>query len=140
MEMDRIRAALHAARQMRTPRFEPDTPPSTKIGRLEDYLLESAWMQGELEDALFWLDALTVHFETQVRDISGWEVALPNKRRERITQADVEQAKRTVDPIAFDASSEVRQVRGHVLRQIDRLRWEAGQGPVSRAYTLIVGG
>jgi hypothetical protein len=140
VDLDHIKGALAMAREMRSPKFSPATTAGEKISALEDYLLETAWMQGELEEALFWLDSLVSHYRHKATLITGYEVALPNKRRERITQADINTAKRTVDPETFELGEQVTQLRAQALRQIDRMRFEAGQGPISRAYTMVTGG
>lgn len=142
MQIPEMEALLAQAVKLRPPRWvEERLPPAVKIRDIEDYLMETAWMQAELEEALFWLGQLVAHFKGRVEQIVGYEVALPKgKRTERITQADVLAAKRTIDPEVFDAGSRARALREGCLRQIERLRWEAGQGPISRAYTVITGG
>jgi hypothetical protein len=102
-------------------------------------LLETAYLGAELEEALFWLDGLVAHFTEKIDRMTGYEVALPRKPKDRLTQADITAAKRTVDPTSFDAGAEAKQLRASALRQIDRFRFEA-QWTISRAYTMLSGG
>ena len=137
MNIEEIKGALAEALPLRPPTFNGEGP-REKIGALEDYLLGSAVVAAELEEALHWLDALVTHFAAQIDQISGYEVALPRKTRDRMTKDDILAAKRVVDPTSFDAGAEAKQLRVSVLRQIERLRFEE-QYVVSRAYTMIAG-
>lgn len=138
MEIGQIREAVNAALVLRSPLFAPGTSPREKVTAIEDYLLKSAYTAADLEEALHYLDLLVEHFKDKVTRVTGFEVALPRKRTERITREDVLMAKRTVDPTTFEAGAECRQLRATALRQIDRLKFE--NGVVSRAYTVISGG
>lgn len=139
MDIEAIEAALSVALPLRPPRFGPDDAARLKVGRLEDYLLESAYAHAELEEALHWLEALVGELKARVEEMTGWQVALPSgKRGERATQQDVLRAKRQLDPVTFDAGARARQLRESVRRQIARFEFE--ERVVSRAYTLISGG
>lgn len=143
MTEDEIRATLAKALPMRPPRFGPNggTPigASAKISAMEDYLMESAYVAAELEEALHWADALVAHFAERIKKMTGYEVALPRKPRDRITQADIDHAKRLTEPTSFELGAEFKQLRTSILRQIERLRFEE-QWVLSRGYTLITGG
>lgn len=143
MDVEDIKAALHTALPMRPPRFRPEEgaiAPSggQKAAALEDYLLESAFVRAELEEALHWLDSLVAHFKAQVEQMTGYEALLPRKPQDRITQTDINTAKRGLNPVIFDAGAEAKQLRASVLRQIERFEFEA-QWVVSRAYSMISG-
>lgn len=138
MDMETIEAVLYHALRIRVPTFNRDTPPREKVSALEDYLLESAFHGGELEEALFWTTELVAHFKTVIEGLDGYEVALPSKPQARLTEADVNRAKRITHPVPFEAGARARQLNTAVLRQIERLRFEA-QWVISRAYTLISG-
>jgi hypothetical protein len=141
MDIDEIKAAINDALPLRPPKWDKLDPPHPreKIELLEDYLLRSAYAQAELEEALHWLTGLVEHFKDKVAAIEGYEVALPNKRGDRLTQADINAAKRTVSPEVFECGAEARLLRETVLRQIERFRFEA-QWVASRAYSMISGG
>lgn len=140
MTIEEIRDVLARALPMRPPTFSDGTlPASRKIETLGDYLLESAYMQAELEEAYHYLSFTVETLKAKVERMEGWEAALPSGSG-RPSQAAVLTAKRIVDPATFEAGAEARQLRDSVKRQIDRFRFEAGQGPISRAYTLITGG
>lgn len=142
MTIEEIHKALGGALAMRPPVFRRngDTPvqPKVKIEAFENYLLESAYVAADLEEAIFWLEGVVTETAERIEKITGYEPALPRKTRDRITQADVLGAKRVVDPEAFDLASDAKQLRASVLRQIDRLRFEE-QWVVSRAYTMVTG-
>jgi hypothetical protein len=139
---DEIREVLVRALALRPPRFETNGGPpvgaSAKVAALEDYLLDSAVLGAELEEALHWCDVLTNQFAKQIENMTGYEVALPRKSRDRITQADIAAAKRVVDPVAFEIGADMKRLHVSLVRQIDRLRHEH-QWVVSRAYTFITG-
>jgi hypothetical protein len=143
MDPDEIRASLSTALPMRPPKWDTEDdlplPRPAKVEQLENYLLESAYMRAELEEALFWTNALIKQFTSQIEEMTGYEVALPPKARDRITQADINRAKRTVNPAPFQLGSEMKEARDALLRQIDRFIFEE-QWVISRAYTLISGG
>jgi hypothetical protein len=139
MDIAEIRAALTAALVMRPPMFMDGEGPREKVAALEDYLLSSAYVAAGLEEALHWLSALGAHFAAQVDQITGYEVALPRKTRDRITKDDILLAKRVVDPATFEAGIEAKALRASVLRQIERLRFEE-QYVISRYYTMVTGG
>jgi hypothetical protein len=139
MTEDEIRLVLAQALTMRSPRFEDGTGAKEKISSLEDYLLESAYMQGELEEAYHYLTYSIAHLKREIEEMTGYEAALPSRPAGRHTQADHLAAKRIAAPATFEAGAEARQLMESVKRQIDRFRFEAGQGPISRAYTLITG-
>lgn len=140
MTYEEIKGTLLLALKMRSPKFEVGTPVGDKVKSIEDYLLESAFMQGELEECLHWLDWTIAELKNKIETMTGYEAALPRKPQGRITGADVLAAKRRVDPPTFEAGTEAKQLRTSVVRQIDRFRFEAGQGPISRSYTVISGG
>lgn len=142
LDIEDIKRTLHTALRLRPPKWDPeeDSPPAReKIEQLENYLLESAFQRAELEEALHWLTALVAHFKRLVDNLTGYEVALPSKSRDRMTNADVLKAKRTVAPTTFEAGAEAKQLMESTLRQIDRLAFEE-QWVISRAYTMISGG
>ncbi len=137
MTIEEIEAVLDRALPMRTPRFPPDTAPRVKVAELEDYLMESAYVHGELVSAGYWLDLLIDHFKEQIESMVGWEVALGGQPA-RATKEQVLAAKRQVDPVTFDAGARARRLRDGIRAQISRLEYETQV--VSRAYTLISGG
>lgn len=141
MTIEEIEAVVAKVLPMRPPTFGPDTGGAEKVSKIEDYMLKAAYIHAELEEALYWLDALVEHFKGMVEQMTGWEVALPSgKRGDRVTRDDVLRAKRQCDPTTFNAGSRARQLRETIKRQINRLEYETGLGVMSRAYTLISGG
>lgn len=133
---------LARAMRARPPKFPTNsdrpTPPAVKVSALEEYLFETAYLGAELEEVLFALEGLVTYFADQIDRMTGYEMALPRKPKDRITQADITTAKRTTDPVSFDAAAEAKAMRGGVQRQIERFRFEA-QYVVSRGYSMISG-
>lgn len=140
MNIDEIRAAVGVALRMRPPRFEQGAGGAEKISALEDYLLESAYMQAELEEARHYLTYTVETLKQQIAEMTGYEALLPAKSQDRLTEADRNHAKAQAAPELFAAGKEARMLLETVKRQVERFRFEAGQGPISRAYTLITGG
>ena len=142
MDLEEIRSILDHALTTRPPKFASNgdrpTPPALKVSAFETYLLDTAYLAAELEESLFWLDKLVAHFAEKIDRMTGYEVALPRKPRDRLTAADIAGAKRTIDPTSFEAGVEAKQLRASVLRQIERFRWEA-QWVISRSYTFVTG-
>lgn len=137
MTLEEIRAALATALALKPPRWTEDTPPAVKIGLIETYLMESAYSGAELEEAVHYLDFTMAQLRQKIEQITGYEAVLPSKAADRITKADVIAAKRTLDPVTFDAGAEARQIRESLVRQLDRYEREA-KG-YSRLYTVITG-
>jgi hypothetical protein len=142
LTMENLKARLQGALKLRPPKFEYEgadrTPTREKIDLLESYLLESAFVRAELEEALHYLASLVAHFKRKVDEITGFEALLPSKPRDRLTNADVNAAKRRVDPVSFECGAEAKQVMDSTLRQIERLAFEE-QWVISRAYSMISG-
>jgi hypothetical protein len=138
MTYDEIGTVLARALVMRSPRFESETMARGKIEAIEDCMLESAYMHGELEEAYHYLTFSVAHLKRQVEEMTGYEAALPSKPAGRHTQADHIAAKRIADPAVFEAGAEARQLMDSIKRQLDRFEWE--QATLSRVYTLISGG
>lgn len=138
MTDEEIQAVIDRALPMRPPRFEADVSPRTKIGELENYMLDSAFMHAELEEALHWLNKVIESCRDQIETMTGYEACLPPKPQGRITRDDVLKAKRLTMPEPFLAGAAARSLRETVLRQIARFEFE--KDVVSRAYTLISGG
>lgn len=136
MTVAEIEAALARALPMRTPRFDPDTPPRAKISALEDYLMDAAYINGELYEAAHWLNLLVDDYKTQIEQMDGYEVAL-GKQPARATQAEILIAKRKMNPSVFEVATHARQLRDSILAQITRFAGE--EKVISRAYTLISG-
>jgi hypothetical protein len=138
MKLEEIKGVLTDTLPLRSPTFLPVDSARIKVAALEDFMLAGAHAHGELEEALHWLDAVIAHLKDKITRITGYEVALPRKPKDRLTQADITAAKRTLDPATFEAGAEAQRLRASILRQIARLEHE--HSVVSRAYSLISGG
>lgn len=116
------------------PVFARGTTPSAKIVELEEYLLLSASVQGDLTEERFdWMSRLV-----PVED--EWE-HLPQEewghlRRTR-TETAVMHAKRVARPELYDDIQDMKWMIKRLTEEIDRMERDATK--CSRAYTMITG-
>lgn len=136
MDLSEIRAKFDAARVIRVPLLDPNTHPRQKIQALEDYLTQTAWHRGELEDALWWLVAVETSLKERWENVQGYEPFLPPTAKER-TQEAIRQAKRNIAPDVYTGLMSCHHLKEHIGRQIRRL--ELDDRNVSRTYTLATG-
>lgn len=134
MDLDGIRKRLYAAAVLRMPRFKPETPRHERIEKLEDYLLQTAYHRGELEEArLFAHDALAILLD-KWDDLEGWETMIGKSDP---SQDAIRRAKKTIDKGLHDSLNVSKRLIGRLSDQIRRL--EKDDEVASRAYTLISG-
>lgn len=134
MEPDEIRKKLYAASKLRMPRFKSDTPRTERIEQLEDYLLQTAFHRGELEEArLYAHDALGMLLD-RWDDLEGWETMIGKSDP---SQDAIRRAKKTLDKGLHDSLNVSKRLIGRLSDQIRRL--EKDDEVASRAYTLIAG-
>lgn len=136
--MPRSRPVLPACLQtsvgLRMPVFAAGTSPSSKIGQLEDYLLLTAYTQGELTEVrMDWMCSLV-----PIRD--EWD-HMPNEewahlRRTR-TETAVTHAKRMARPDLYDQMLDHDWMIKRLSEEFDRMEREAARA--SRVYTMITG-
>lgn len=136
MTLDEIRDVLARALPMRSPTFPEDTPGGEKVPVLENYMLEVAYVNGELVEARHWLRLTIETLGDQWKNLQGWEVAL-RKARNRATKEEIHAAKVIVAPQLYEAGREARALKSSVDDQI--ARFEREERVVSRAYTMVVG-
>lgn len=137
MELEAIENALEVALRLRSPHFPEGTAPRAKIGLLEDYMLKSANVNGELVEARHWLRALIDTLTDQWNAMQGWEEFL-RRPRAKATKAEINAAKVQASPAAWDAGRKARRLLQSIDDQITRLERE--ERVVSRAYTMVTGG
>jgi hypothetical protein len=133
------------AAKLRMPTFrydphgsEPAHSPQQKIIALEDYLLQSAAVRGQLEEARVYMNELQHTFVVEWEKLAGWEVNLPGgKKLKDATQADIATAKRNARPDLWENLSDVKNALAQLGNQVRRL--EHDDDVASRAYTFIVG-
>lgn len=139
MDLERIEAVLDEALELRMPyKREDDRPPRQKIAELEDHLLRSAHLNGDLVEAQHWLRLLTQTLADQWAALEGWQVALSGVTPAKATKAQVTAAKIQVAPQLHAAGVKAAQLRASVDAQIERLERE--ERVCSRAYTMMSGG
>lgn len=125
--------SVAAASKLRVPVFQRGTAPRQRVDALEEFLLLSAFHQGNMsEERLGLFDELR-DLEDEWEVVADWE-----EHRVGTTIASIDEAKKVVRPRLWQ---EIRLKRWQVKRlteEIDRLERDATK--VSRAYTLISGG
>lgn len=136
MTLDEIKAKFDSARVIRVPIVDPTTGQREKIQALEDYLTQTAWHRGELEDSLWWLWVAENKLLEEWDRIEGYQQFLPNTAKERTQQA-IRQAKRRVKPDLYVSLQLCGQLKEGIGRQIRRL--ELDDRNVSRTYSLATG-
>jgi hypothetical protein len=124
--IEQIRATIEKSLPLRIPMFDPDTHPRVKMSALEDYILRTAHMRGELEEALHW----AIEIGKQLR--LDWDNHYGH-------QAQVIDAKRRTGagPV-WDGMQEAKALVESLERQIRRLGG-SDYDAASRAYTLMSG-
>lgn len=126
--------ALKKSIELRVPVFERGAPPAMKISALEDHLLLSAHVQGDLtEERLDWMAAL-VPLQDQWDHVP--EDEWRHLRRTR-TETAVKHAKREVRPELYDKIMDHEWMIKRLTEEIDRLERHASV--CSRAYTMLTG-
>jgi hypothetical protein len=127
-----ISPTLAKSKKMRIPVFEPATGARTKIDQLENYTLETAFMQGELEEER--LEALRdlAQKRHEWDHLDGWE----GLKRTR-TEAAVQDAKRQIRPELYDQIQDLDWTVKRLTEEIDRLERDATK--TSRVYSMITG-
>lgn len=137
MNLAEIEDVLNRALPMRVPGGPTlGTSARERIAALEDYLLASAHINGELVEARHWLRELESTLTDQWEHLEGWEVGL-RRPRAKATKQDIQEAKVRSSPGIFEAGRKARRLRESVVDQIARFEREATI--VSRAYTIITG-
>lgn len=139
MTLDEIEAVLAGALKLRSPSFSESDGVSArqKIAALEDHMLKSASINGDLVEARHWLGMLTEKLAEDWEGLAGWEVAL-KRPRAKATRQDVQAAKVAVAPQLFAAGRKAARLRASIDDQIVRLERE--EKVCSRAYTMMSGG
>lgn len=137
MTLEQIEEALTGALRLRSPVFEPGTAPRAKVSAIEDHMLLSANVNGDLVAARHWLRMLEAKLGDEWEAMTGWEVAL-RKARNRASKAEINEAKIATAPAKFQAGRKARRLRESVDDQIVRLERE--ERVCSRAYTMLSGG
>lgn len=136
MDLVAIEAALQTALVLRTPTFPPGARGREKINALEDYMLASASINGDLVEARHWLREIEQKLRDDWESLDGWQVALTGLVS-KATKPQIQRAKITVAPQTFEAGRKATRLRESVVDQIARLERE--ERVMSRVYTMISG-
>lgn len=127
-------ACLSTSLGLRIPVFARDTPPRQKIDALEEYLLLSAFTQGELSEERFDWKARLVPLEAEWEHIPDHEWQAHRRTR---TETAVKHAKRIARPKLYDEIQDVEWMVKRLTEEMDRMERDATK--VSRVYTFITG-
>lgn len=127
---------LDVCARMRMPRFEPDTPARERVAKLEDYLYESAIIEGEISELRLGAQRSLEVDERTWDAIKGWEANLRQPTKTP-TKADADAAKAAMAP---ELGLRIRQARWTISRcneALERLDRETKR--ISRALSFING-
>lgn len=131
-ESSTARDVLDAAKKLRMPRVKREDGQRARIDALEDYMLLTAWHQGELSEARLGLYDELRTVNDAWAELVGWE----NFRRGK-TDASIDEAKAKVRPDLARARTQAQWLIARLTEEIDRLEKDATKA--SRAYTLATG-
>lgn len=135
MTEEQARAKLHEAAQFRVPKHDPDASMSAHASALENALLETAVLRGDLEEARIYIHEARATLREQWDEMQGWEGTLPPKSRR--TQADITEAKRKARPDLHKGIRDGTDLISMLTDQIKRLVQD--DAAISRAYTIATG-
>lgn len=124
---------LAVALTLRVPVFERGTLPQAKAAAMEEFMLLSAYWQGELNLDRHLVLADAAPLQDEWDKLEGWE-----SFRQGRTDSSVDAAKRVIREDLWDALQEKRRRVRALTNEIDRLERDASK--VSRAYTMLSGG
>lgn len=116
---------------LRVPVFQPGTSRTERVSQLEDYMLLSAYWLGECHSERLEHYQALARLEEEWSGVTAWDLG------SRATQAQVDEAKRTVAPDVWTSMKRARWRVDRLTEEIERLDRDATK--VSRAYTLITG-
>lgn len=124
--------ALDTAVTLRIPVFEREVPPKQRIDELADYMLLTAYWQGEMNaERLDLLETLkTAQHEWD--HLEGWE---PHRRNK--TEAGVNDAKRQLRPDLYDQMKDLSWKVKRLVEEHERLERDATK--TSRVYSMMTG-
>lgn len=131
MNLDLAAEVLGTALIVRAPRFSTETRDAEKVDRLQDYMLATAYLDGELVEAKHFLRNFIAE-KGREWDAIDTSAALSTSRpkKEQVTQARI-----TLAPTLYEELRRANRVRDGIEDQIARLDRDATK--VSRVYTML---
>lgn len=138
MDVAAIRTTLFTAAKLRIPRFEEHESQGARIDKLESYLLSSAVVGGDLEEARLFCQQALHDLTKQWDHLQGWEIHLPASAKTRTGPA-IREAKRIFNPDLYDSIVEAQWLIARLSEQIHRLRKMGDDQVASRIYTMMGG-
>lgn len=128
----RLPETLERSLKMRIPRYDRDKTTSARVEELEEYLIDTARMQGDLtQEGIDW-EKIMWPLEEEWANLTGWE----HLRRTR-TEAAVTAAKRMVDPELYAKIEDIKWIIRKCKAEEDRMERDGTKA--SRAYTMETG-
>lgn len=124
---------LEVALSLRVPVFARGASARQKSDAMEEFMLLSAYWQGEMNEARHTLLVEAAPLQDEWDKLDGWQPF-----REGRTDQSVDAAKRVIREDLWDALQEKRRKVRYLSNEIDRLERDAAK--VSRAYTMLAGG
>lgn len=125
------REKLDASLALRMPVFTSDDRLEQRIERLDDYMLLTAFHEGELSQARLENRDALYQLEREWEAVSGFEQFQGGRK----TDVSVDDAKRHLRPKVWEGIKKARWLDRQLTEEIDRLDRDAKK--CSRSYTLI---
>lgn len=138
MNITEIRQHLFDASKLRMPRFDDRDTSGMRTEKLENYLLLTSRVRGDLEEGRLYMQQALRDLDIQWKNLTGWELFAPAETKARTGPA-IERAKRMVDPAIADGIDEAKWLIARLTEQINRLSHMGDDQVASRIYTLIAG-
>lgn len=133
MDIPQIEEYITTASALRMPRLDPNSNPQLRISGLEEYLLQTAYHRGDLEEAMGWVMEAKHNARRTLDGLNGWEMHVRGEQ----TAENVLAAKRKISPDAVAVFRDADYYMRRIERQIRRL--ERDHDATSRAFSFITG-
>lgn len=118
--------------KMRVPRFTQEDTVGTKVARYEDYMMETAFVEGELTEERVQQLLRKAPLKHRWDHMQGWDHLVKGR-----TEGAVTRAKAQVNPLLYDELEEIDWLVKRLSEEIDRMQRDAAK--CSRAYTMLTG-
>jgi hypothetical protein len=130
--LEEVRRVLHDAADLRMPARDPEQGRAQWIEALQDYLLDTARMRGDLESARLLMHETLRTLDSRWETMTGYQVGHNLKSR-----ADHDRAKLQANPGLHDARREAKFLVDRLSEQIERLGGMSDDQIVSRIYSMF---
>ena len=131
MNLDEAAETLGRALKLRAPRFTDDARGDFKVDKLQEFMLESAYIDGDLVEAKHFLRSF-IAAQGRIWDAIDWKMAISKSRP---TKQEIQDAKIALNPTLYEELRRAHRYRDGINDQIARIERDASK--VSRVYTML---